>query len=256
MAILGLGKEKSPFIYLDNFITQPDWDKLHADVSYGIGKSQWDKRFVSSGVHKNWTDKEITPILKDIEWNGLHLSEYERSLYNTLKTYDEKIKFVSALLHTSHPFWVLFIRNNLRKEISGVVNKSNGAECEWTENSKYFPSLVEFIKTMPFKEIGRVIIFMTEPNNQTVPHFDSRAQCDRPNDDFIWFNTKTASKNIFVMDDSTFEKSYPEIGKRFIWFNEMDFHGTDPVSHFSFSIRVDGKFKDEIKDSILQNRDN
>jgi hypothetical protein len=31
----------------------------------------------------------------------------------------------------------------------------------------------------------------------------------------------------------------------------MDYHGTEAVSHFAFSIRIDGKFKPEITEALL-----
>lgn len=251
MTVLGLGSKQSPFLYLDQFVEAPDWQKLHVDVSFGIAQSTWNKRFVSSGVHPDWADNEITPLLKQIEWEGKHLTEYERELYNKMPSYEEKIKFISALMYRPHPFWVIFIRNNQRKEISGVFNKAKAEDCEWTENAKYFPSLVEFINKLPFAEIGRVMLFITEANNQTVPHYDSKAQSDRPNDDFIWFTTKPNTKKVFVMDSHTKEKFYPEEGKKLVWFNEMDFHGTDPMPHMAFSIRIDGVFTPEVKAKLM-----
>lgn len=251
MNILGLGKHQKPFIYLDEYIQGVDWEKLHTEVCYGISQSAWDKRFVASGVHDAFVDQEITPYLKEVEFQNKHLSDYERTFYNKLKTYDEKIKFANALKYIPHPFWVIFIRNNKRVEGSGVFNKANADDCYWTDNSRHFPTLLNLIERMPFAKIGRVILFMTEANNKTLPHFDSREQNDRPNDDFIWFTTKPETKNIYVMDKDTQERVYADSDKKFVWFNEMDFHGTDPVKHFSFSIRIDGVFTQELKDAIL-----
>lgn len=249
MALKGLGKNKKPFLYLDKFIdNQIDFTKLHSEVCLGIAKSEWSKKFVSSGVHEDWADIEITPYMKNYEKN---LDPYARALFYRCTTTDEKIKFLNAYGPIPHPFWGLFIRNNKRIERTGIRNKAVGADCEWTNNAQFFPTLVEFIKTLPFSEIGRVILFMTEANNQTVPHFDGAVRDERPNDDFIWFTTKPGTKNIYVMDDSSKERIYADNNNKFIWFNEMDYHGHEPVSHFSFSIRIDGKFKPEVKEALL-----
>lgn len=248
MSIQGLGPHKKPFVYLDEFVNQPDWERLHPEVCYGISQARWDKKFVSSGVHREWASKEITPYLATAK---KQMTPYEFELFEKCKDIESKIKYGLALSNTPHPFWVLVLRDNKRVEFSGVGNKAKGEDCFWTDNAEHFPTLVEFIKTLPFKEIGRVIFFMTEPNNQLVPHIDSYTGYDRPNDDFIWFTTKPSTKTVFVMDGDTKEKHYQESGKRFIWFNEFDYHGTDPVSHFSFSIRVDGVFNDDVKNAIL-----
>lgn len=246
--LLGLGKHKKPFIYLDNFVPDVNWEELHSEICFGISQSVWNKKFVSSGVHQNWSREEITPFMRNIETN---LTEHEILFYNKCKTVDEKLKYITALKDIPHPFWALYIRDNIRKESTGLINKHVSTDCKWTKNAKHFPSLIKLIKKMPFKSIGRVMLFMTEANNKTVPHFDGRYQNDRPNDDFIWFTTKKNTKKIFVMNSETLEKFYPDIEKNFIWFNEMDYHGTEPINHFSFSIRIDGVLKENIKSKLL-----
>lgn len=248
MALLGLGVNKKPFIYLDSHVKAPDWTKLHAEVCLGIAKSEWNKKFVSSGVHKDWANVEITPYMGNAEVN---LDPYAKQMFYRCTTTDERIKFMTAYGPVPHPFWGLFIRNNKRIERTGILNKSVGADCEWTDNAKFFPTLVEYIKTMPFSEIGRVILFMTEAKNETVPHFDGKTQDERPNDDFIWFTTKPGTKNIFVMDEESKVRTYADGVHRFVWFNEMDYHGTEPVGHFSFSVRIDGKFTPELKNKLI-----
>jgi hypothetical protein len=252
MSITGLDSNNTAFKYLDEFITAPNWDKLHNEVSLGIAKASWNKKFVSSGVHTDWAEEEITTTFLDLE---NRLTPVQLATFKTLNETDEKIKYLNALLYTPHPFWVLFLRWNKRVEKTGVYNKAVAEDCFWTPNAEHFPTLVEFIKTLPFEGIGRVILFMTEANNKTVPHYDvlnEEQRAEKPNDDFIWFTTKSKSKGIYVMDGKTLEKTYPDSDKKFIWWNEMDYHGTDAVPHFSFSIRIDGKFKPQVRDALTK----
>jgi len=247
MNIRGLGENKKPFIYLDEYINRDvDWQGLHNEISYGIAKSEWSKRYVSSGVHPAWAHLEITPLMRKAEYV---LSTEQKLLMQKLLTTDEKLKFMAALKHVPHPFWLIYLRNNKRIDYSGIANKAVGQDCGWTENAKYFPKLVKFIESMPFAEIGRIVFFMTEPNNQLVPHYDAADDNQRNNkkpDDFVWFTTKSGTKNMFVMDGDSKERAYADSNKKFIWWNEMDYHGTEPVEHFAFSVRIDGKFKPEI----------
>lgn len=254
MSLYGLGPKQEPFLYFDDFIPTPDWEKLHAEVSFGISQAVWDKKFVSSGVHPDYSHLEITPYMNDFRNN---LTDYELQFFSRCKNTDERIKFLTALAPIPHPFWAIFLRFNRRTERTGIANKSVGDECYWTDNAVHFPSLVTLIKAMPFDEIGRVMLFMTEAHNQTVPHVDGMARVEK-HDEFIWFNTKSgsrgsASKSMFVMHGETGERVYTDPEKRFIWFNEMDYHGTEPVDHFSFSIRIDGKFNQTLREYI-QNR--
>lgn len=253
MSIRGLDSHNTPFKYLDQFIPQPDWVALHNEVSAGIARSEWGKKFVSSGVHKNWAEQEVATTFLDID---NRLTKEQLAIFHSLVETDEKIKFINALTYQPHPFWLLYLRLNRKVEKTRVANKAVAADCDWTDNAKYFPQLIKLIEAMPFDSIGRVMLFMTEANNQTVPHFDAANEAQRvvkPHDDFVWFTTKPASKSVFVLDGESLEKHYPDPSKRFVWFNEMDFHGTDPVSHFSFSIRIDGKFKSEVRRQLTNN---
>jgi hypothetical protein len=249
--IIGLGDKKSPFLYLDDYVKQIDLNLLNNEIAKGIALSNWNKRFVSSGVHDEWADKEITPYIRNLE---KHLTPEQVEIFASFKTTDEKLKFISCILPVPHPFWIVYLRNNKRIDSSGINNKAVSADCHWTENALHFPTLVEFIKSMPFEGIGRVMLFMTESNNQTVPHFDAGTQEQRskkPNDDFIWFTTSQHTKKIYVMNSVTKEKFYTDPTKKYIWFNEMDYHGTDAVPYFTFSIRIDGKFLPDIKSRLL-----
>ena len=250
--ILGLGDSKLPFLYLDDYVNlNTPLDKLNTEIARGIALSTWNKRFVSSGVHTEWADKEITPYIRNLE---KHLTAEQSEIFASFKTTDEKLKFISCIIPVPHPFWIIYLRNNKRIDPSGINNKSIAADCQWTDNAAYFPNLVNLIKHMPFEGIGRVMIFMTEANNQTVPHYDAGTQEHRskkPNDDFIWFTTAQHTKQIFVMDGTTKEKHYVDPNKKFIWFNEMDYHGTDAVPYFTFSVRIDGKFLPDIRDKLI-----
>lgn len=253
MSILGLGNNKLPFLYLDEYVNfDIDYSALNTEIAKGIATSAWNKRFVSSGVHDDWSEKEITPYIRKITE---HLTTEQVKIFSSFKTTDEKLKFISCILPVPHPFWVIYLRNNKRIDSSGINNKSVAADCQWTEAANNFPTLVKLIKQLPFEGIGRVIIFMTESHNQTVPHYDAGSQKQREekgNDDFVWFTTSPFAKKIFVMNGKTKEKIYSDPDKKLVWFNEMDYHGTDAVPFFSFSIRIDGKFLPSVKKKITE----
>lgn len=249
--ILGLGPNKRTHLYLDEFIPgEIDWNELHDEVCRGIAYSKWQKIFVSSGVHEAWADKEISTYIKALE---KHLTPQQIIVFKSFPRLEQKLKYLNALIPQPHPFWLIFLRENKMVEPTRIANKSVASDSHWTDDIQYFPKLKALIETMPFESFGRVIFFMTEANNQTVPHFDAGSleqRLTKENDDFIWFTTKPNSKSVFVMDDTTLEKTYAEPDKKFVWFNEMDFHGTDPVPHFSFAIRIDGKFKPGVKEML------
>jgi hypothetical protein len=56
---------------------------------------------------------------------------------------------------------------------------------------------------------------------------------------------------MFVLDEDTGIRHYADQDRKFVWFNEMDYHGTESVDHFSFSVRIDGKFLPEIRRQLI-----
>lgn len=249
MSLKGLGSKNTPFLYLDEYCPTINWEELHAETCYGLSSVQWIKRYVSAGVHEKWSDKEMTTYARNRMFSDIDLSYYDKILPTET---EKRIKFTSLTTPALHPFWTLFLRLNRVVDNRRMSNKSVASDCEWNDNIKHFPKLVELINQLPFKEIGRVMFFITEPNNETIPHYDDSLDVpDRPNDDFIWFTTNNRYKKIYVMNPITLEKSYPDQNKKFIWFNEMDYHGTDAINRLSFSIRIDGKFHDHVKRAII-----
>lgn len=243
----GLGFNGAPFKYLDEFVTMPDWAKIHADTCYGISQSIWNKRYVSSGVHDTFADREITPYVRQVQHR---LDQYALEKFQSLTDTDQRLKFISAWGPIPHPFWIIYIRDNRRIENTGIFNKSVAADCSWTDNARHFGSLIDFVKSLPFCELGRILLFMTEAHNSTVPHFDGAQRFERPHDDFVWFTTKPNTKQMFIFDEHTRQKIRPDPDKKLIWFNEMDYHGTDAVDHFSFSVRVDGVFQPDLRQQL------
>lgn len=234
----------APFKYLDEFCPTVDWEELHDHVSAGLAKSEWTKTVVSAGAHPDWKHLEMATYYRNTEL----LTERQRKLFEALPSKEAKIKFLAATTDTVHAFWLCFLRRNKIVDPTGIANKSVAADCYDTPAAKNFPMLMKLVKQLPLKSVGRIVMFMTEPNTMLVPHFDGVNEEQRANkksDQFIWFQTRPGKK-LFVMDDQL-KRYYPEPDKHFLWFNEMDWHGTEPFERFSFSIRVEGEFDDRVR---------
>ena len=115
-----------------------------------------------------------------------------------------------------------------------------------TEAADEFAALMDFIATLPFKETGRMLIIYDNAGKQVPAHRD-HLHAEICNE-FVWFRTNLV-KPFYVLNHKTNEKKY--IGSHSAWFDAVNqFHGSEPVSGLSFSIRVDGKFTDEFKEQI------
>jgi hypothetical protein len=128
------------------------------------------------------------------------------------------------------------------------VNLDQGELWEQTEAADEFADLMNFIRTLPFKDTGRVLIIYDNAGKEVPPHRDhlNPEVCN----EFVWFRTNLV-KPFYVLNHLSGEKKYVESYSA--WFDAVNqFHGSEPAEGLSFSIRVDGKFTDEFKAKIPQ----
>ncbi len=115
-----------------------------------------------------------------------------------------------------------------------------------TEEASEFALLMDFIRALPFRATGRMLI-MYDTELREIPahrdHLESEV-CH----DFIWFRTNK-KKPFYMLNHNTGEKAYVESYSA--WFDTVNqFHGSEGYDGLSYSIRVDGIFTDALKEQI------
>ena len=109
-----------------------------------------------------------------------------------------------------------------------------------------FVLLMDFIRTLPFRATGRMLI-MYDDAPRDIPAHRDHIETDICHE-FLWFRTNL-KKRFFMLNPVTNEREYIEGYSA--WFDSVNqYHGSDAVEGLSFSIRVDGKFTDEFKKLI------
>lgn len=121
-----------------------------------------------------------------------------------------------------------------------------------TDEAEEFAPLMDFIATLPFEATGRIII-MYDSDARAVPahrDHDNIELCH----EFIWFRTNFA-KPFYMLSPETGEKLY--VASHSAWFDTVNqYHGADAGSGLSFSIRVDGRFSEDLRRRIPASRQN
>lgn len=118
-------------------------------------------------------------------------------------------------------------------------DNQSGRGKEWNpEALRFFPKTVAFVRSLPFTEIGRCLIFGLMPNDHATVHRDSEpgqsvslAHCVNI--------CPRADKRFFLVDPEGEAQTF--VDSRVYWFNDMDYHGVEADPYFRYSIRVDGK---------------
>jgi hypothetical protein len=115
-----------------------------------------------------------------------------------------------------------------------------------TEHANEFALLMDFIRSLPFKATGRMMIMYDDVPRAVTPHRD-HVDTDICHE-FLWFRTNMR-KPFYMLNRQTGEKRY--IDTYTAWFDSVNqYHGSDGCDSLAFSIRVDGKFTDEFKAKI------
>jgi hypothetical protein len=115
-----------------------------------------------------------------------------------------------------------------------------------SEEAEEFAELMAFIRTLPFKALGRMLIIYDPDGRAVSAHrdHDSAELCH----EFIWMRTNFA-KPFYMLNPESGEKRYVE--SHSAWFDTVNqYHGADATGAPSFSIRVDGVFSDEFRARI------
>lgn len=115
-----------------------------------------------------------------------------------------------------------------------------------------FALLMDFIRTLPFQAMGRILI-MYDDSPRNIPAHRDHIETEVCHE-FLWFRTNL-KKRFYMLNQKTNEREYVESYSA--WFDSVNqYHGGDAVEGLSFSIRVDGKFSDEFKKIIPRPKTN
>lgn len=115
-----------------------------------------------------------------------------------------------------------------------------------TPDAEEFSELMDFIAELPFEATARMIIMYDDSGRAVSAHrdHDSTDLCH----EFIWFRTNL-DKPFYMLNSDTGEQLY--VKSHSAWFDTVNqFHGADATGGLSFSIRVDGRFSEELRRQI------
>ncbi len=109
-----------------------------------------------------------------------------------------------------------------------------------------YPEVMDFVNTLPFRSVGRVVL-MFDPRGRAVPpHRDF--ECVDRRHEFIWCRTNLR-KPFYMLDERTGRRR--TVRSYTAWFDLVNqLHGVDACGEFVFSLRVDGVFDDALRAQI------
>jgi hypothetical protein len=246
--IMGVGKNRLPIVSMDDYINHDFDNELHIECCKGLAlTNDYKMGMVYGGLppeevarfdgHDCWS--EILHQIDEHDPTGIHRQALndiaQRSSDNPLLA---MYKYAYFALGAVIPW---FFACYLKKTDFNKKTTDNG---EWTETSILFPKVKEYLATLPFKEIGRVLLFTTYPHAGVVIHRDSVVAEHKDHNINLFFDG--GWRPSFIWNEKTKEKVYLEKEAKSYFFNNRDYHGVDPEPVFRYTLRVDGTFTDEL----------
>ena len=258
--IKGINGQK--YFDLAPYLNMEEFDKLQPEIYRGFAEA---REFAKEGT---WMAPGFTydNMSYNLYWKPIFsaLDEYLKlpdddpikkggwDLYCNIKDHSTRNKFTRYLkmaLGAYDPYIYYFLWEE------GDWNE-RPSERQLTEESKYFPGVVDWVLKLKenkiFEHIGRVIFFHLEHNGVPFEHRDLDAKngidvVTPHRNEFIHIRPDT--RNQFYLWDPETKMKYG-INTRAAWWNDVDWHGGNKVMAQTYSLRIDGKFTEEFREKL------
>jgi hypothetical protein len=262
--IRGIGGK--PYINLDPYLDVQGFTDLHPEICKGLALARdyaKEGTWMSPGFDQSrgsykWDWK---PIYKAHE-EYLALADDHpikvqgKEIYPTdFKDYKQRnlfTRYLKSALGANDPYIYYFLWNE------GNWNERN-AERQKTEESQYFPNIVQWVENLQqqniIDRIGRVIFFLCDHNGKAFEHRDLDAKngvfendyYTPHNNEFIHIRYRT-KRGFYIWDPDTQDKHY--VNSHAAFWNDQDWHGGEHSLEQEYGLRIDCKFTDEFRKKI------
>jgi hypothetical protein len=167
----------------------------------------------------------------------------ERSLHHNLSQKQRQFLKISCGVYFSWQHNLTVMGAN---SWSGKYQQSQSIHPETADLLK---NTLDYIYSLPFESIGRIVIFGVDPLGIVPTHRDAEPVALERYPEFMNLSPGKYKKKFYVFDNSNQTRIHTK--SKAYWFNEFDYHGVDPQPHFTYSMRVDGVFTEEFRRKIL-----
>jgi hypothetical protein len=120
-------------------------------------------------------------------------------------------------------------------------DKHHGAGKSFTAFARrHLPTTLAWLRSLPFSEVGRVVVFGLLPNDHAPAHRDTEPGTSLSVAQSLSICPR-GDKRFYLVDPQQTEEVV--VNARLYWFNDMDYHGVKADPFFRYSIRVDGMYR-------------
>jgi hypothetical protein len=250
--IKGVGRNRSPMVNMDQYIDHSMNDELHTECCIGLAQSTEYKlgqtygavpRIEQERLGSNDCWSELMRNLEKYDPDGKHKKALEQLVETTPSENLVSAFYKYAYFAMNAPipwFFALYLKH------TEFRNKTKDGGT-LTAAAERFPKLLKYIDTLPFKAVGRILLFTTYPNAGVMMHRDSVMAEHKDHNINLFF---TSGRPSYVWDEIENKKTYLDPSARSYFFNNRDYHGVDAEPMFRYTVRIDGTFTDEMQEKL------
>ena len=262
--IRGIGGK--PYIDLDPHLDVETFKNLHPEICKGFALArdyakegtwmapgfEWDdSSYILNWkpIYKAWNEYQELPDNDPIKIEGNKILPADFSDYKQRNIFT---RYLKDTLGANDPYVYYFLWNE------GDWNERN-AERQKTEESKFFPGVVEWVENLQTQgiidRIGRVIFFHCDHNGRAFEHRDLDAnngvhddkQYSPHNNEFIHIRFRT-KRGFYIWDPEAKNKTY--INANAAFWNDQDWHGGEVNAEQEYGLRIDCVFTDKFRKQL------
>lgn len=250
--IQGVGKNRVPLVNMDPYIDHSHDEELHIESCKGLALAEHFTMGTFIGDIPPFEKKHIgkecwSEMLHNIEQHdptGVHQQAINELLDTTGRGIEGMKAVYKYMYFAMNAFIPWFFTVYLKK--SSFQDKTSN--MDWLPAAQHFPKIVEYIETLPFDKIGRVLFFTTAPGMPVPAHRDHPMAEHKDHNINLFF--ASGARKSYVWDEKQDRKIYLPEDCRSYFFNNRDYHGVDKDPNFRYTLRVDGTFTQEVQDSL------
>lgn len=266
---IGVHGHNAPYLILDDLIDTSCFEELHEEICLGLTSVDYsyiggnhkstnivppefaDDEFKDFGyVIANFTDQEFETFIRLADGRvNIDMANWRNYTFGE----DGQIELSwRQLQYLKIKYGVYFPWKGFVEFLPGDTNWNTKhlVDAEFPDYIQYnFPRTCAYLRTLPFKSLGRCNIMGLEANDHGTIHRDNFEMLhDPPINDFITI-CPPGNKDLFLYNSERREKLFVPKCKAYT-FNDMNYHGVEAAPHYRYSIRVDGIFTDEFREQI------
>jgi hypothetical protein len=256
-----------PYIDLEPYVDLAELGPIHEEICYGL--AQVEPEYTGGSLKWMGVCSPTTAADPYLDYGrvieGFSVEEFARfvSLAENPRVFDLRKHHVYRFGdETAHPltrrqalylkyrhgvYFPWKVAYHLLENDSWEDKNSGAGKGFRDEAREHFPRTVAFLEALPFREIGRCVIFGLESGDHAHLHRDTEPAAAGEIDHSMSL-CPNGDKRFFLCSPDEQERLL--VDRRAYWFNDMDYHGVMPDPFFRYSIRVDGVFEPAFLDRL------